>query len=86
MPRGGFEPTIPVFERPKTIRALDLAAIVIGLHNKYTGQISINWHLSVLYISECGMKLAVFVIKYYVYVIRTFNICANYISFCENLL
>jgi hypothetical protein len=30
MPRVGFEPTIPVFERAKTIHALDLAASVIG--------------------------------------------------------
>jgi hypothetical protein len=30
MPRVGFEPTIPVFERPKTIHALDRAATVIG--------------------------------------------------------
>jgi hypothetical protein len=26
MPRAGFDPTIPVFERPKTVRALDRAA------------------------------------------------------------
>jgi hypothetical protein len=31
MPRMGFEPTIPVFEREKTVHALDRAAIVIGL-------------------------------------------------------
>jgi hypothetical protein len=30
MPRMGFEPTIPVFERPKTVHALDRAATVIG--------------------------------------------------------
>jgi hypothetical protein len=30
MPRVGFEPTIPVFERAKTVHALDSAAIVIG--------------------------------------------------------
>jgi hypothetical protein len=30
MPRGGFEPTIPVFERAKTFHALDSAATVIG--------------------------------------------------------
>jgi hypothetical protein len=30
MPRVGFEPTIPAFERPKTIHALDRAATVIG--------------------------------------------------------
>jgi hypothetical protein len=30
MPQVGFEPTIPVFEQAKTIRALKLAATVIG--------------------------------------------------------
>jgi hypothetical protein len=30
MPRVGFEPTIPVFERAKTVHALDRAVIVIG--------------------------------------------------------
>jgi hypothetical protein len=30
MPRVGFEPTIPVFERAKKIHALDREAIVIG--------------------------------------------------------
>jgi hypothetical protein len=30
MPRVGFEPTIPVFERAKTVHALDHAATVIG--------------------------------------------------------
>jgi uncharacterized membrane protein len=32
MPQAGFEPTIPVFERAKTVHALDGAATVIGLH------------------------------------------------------
>jgi hypothetical protein len=30
MPRVEFEPTIPVFERPKTVHALDSMATVIG--------------------------------------------------------
>jgi len=30
MPRAGFKPTIPVFERSKTVRALDRAAIGTG--------------------------------------------------------
>jgi hypothetical protein len=30
MPRVGFEPTIPVLERVKTVHALDRAASVIG--------------------------------------------------------
>jgi hypothetical protein len=34
MPQVGFEPTIPVFERSKTIHALDCAANVIGIFRK----------------------------------------------------
>jgi hypothetical protein len=30
MPRVGFEHTIPVFERVKTVQAIDRAATVIG--------------------------------------------------------
>jgi hypothetical protein len=30
MPRVGFEPTTPVFERAKTVHALERAATVIG--------------------------------------------------------
>jgi hypothetical protein len=30
MPQVGFQPTIPVFERAKTVHALDRAATVIG--------------------------------------------------------
>jgi hypothetical protein len=33
MPRVGFESKIPVFERAKTVHALDRAAIVIGIMN-----------------------------------------------------
>jgi hypothetical protein len=31
MPQVGFEPTIPVFQRAKTVHALDRAAAAIGL-------------------------------------------------------
>jgi hypothetical protein len=31
MPRVGFEPLIPVFERAKTVHALDRAATVTGV-------------------------------------------------------
>jgi hypothetical protein len=31
MPRVGFEPSIPVFQRAKTVNASDRAAAVIGL-------------------------------------------------------
>jgi len=33
MPRAGLEPTIPVFERSKTVRGLDGAAILTGMQN-----------------------------------------------------
>jgi hypothetical protein len=39
MPRVGFEPTIPVFEREKTVHALDRAATVIGSFNIYVREI-----------------------------------------------
>jgi hypothetical protein len=38
MPRVGFETTIPVFERPKTVRALDSVAIVTGIDLHYEVQ------------------------------------------------
>jgi hypothetical protein len=31
MPRVGFQPTIPAFERAKTVHALDCVATVIGI-------------------------------------------------------
>jgi hypothetical protein len=39
MPRVAFEPTIPVFERTKTVHALDGAATVIGVHPHYSPKI-----------------------------------------------
>jgi hypothetical protein len=40
MPPVGFEPTTPVFERAKTVHALDSAATVIGsnIHNTSVNQ------------------------------------------------
>jgi hypothetical protein len=35
MSRVGFEPMIPVFERAKTVHALDRAATVIGNYFEY---------------------------------------------------
>jgi hypothetical protein len=57
MPRMGLEPTIPVFERAKTVYALDCAVTVIGespfqttLIN--TKQVSLNGNSLDLYL-EC---------------------------------
>jgi hypothetical protein len=35
MPQMGFEPTIPMFERAKTVHALDCVASVIGTKYMY---------------------------------------------------
>jgi hypothetical protein len=42
MPRVGFESTKPVFERAKTVHALDGAAIVIGCLHFYYINISLK--------------------------------------------
>jgi hypothetical protein len=42
MPRAEFEPTIPVFERAKTFRALDRAATVIGVQEHDLQNIGID--------------------------------------------
>jgi hypothetical protein len=39
MPQVGFEPTIPVLERAKTVHALDRAVTVIGRKVSYMGEI-----------------------------------------------
>jgi hypothetical protein len=44
MSRVGFEPTIPVFERTKTVHALDRAAAVIGLRRmQQLEYVSVEW-------------------------------------------
>lgn len=35
MPREEYEPTIPVFERAKTVHVLDRSATVFGVSNRY---------------------------------------------------
>jgi hypothetical protein len=43
MPRMGFEPTIPVFERANTVHALERAATVIGSFPKYCDMSTLCW-------------------------------------------
>jgi hypothetical protein len=50
MSRVGFEPTIPAFERAKTVHALDRAAAVIGLMGSKIG---------VIYTALASISLAV---------------------------
>jgi hypothetical protein len=51
MPRVEFEPTIPVFERAKTVHALDRAATVIGLlYSLGNNEVDINLDSKTYYI------------------------------------
>jgi hypothetical protein len=47
MPRMGFEPTILVFEREKTVHALDRAAPVIGFPMYYLCEIKMQVNIYV---------------------------------------
>jgi hypothetical protein len=48
MPRMGFELTIPVFKRAKTVHALDRAATVIGIATYRIGTNSALYSISIL--------------------------------------
>jgi hypothetical protein len=43
MPPVGFEPTIPAFERAKTVQDLDRIATVIGVVYTHVSQFSAFW-------------------------------------------
>jgi hypothetical protein len=45
MPRVGFEPTIPVLERSKTVHALERAATAIGIYSELHCQNNQGWIL-----------------------------------------
>jgi hypothetical protein len=53
MPRVGFEPTIPAFERAKTVHALDSTATVIGSNSRQVIRIS---NLLVLKLQAMGRE------------------------------
>jgi hypothetical protein len=44
MPRVGFEPTIPAFERAKTVHALDHATALIGICTSYLIENTLRLH------------------------------------------
>jgi hypothetical protein len=43
MPRVGSEPTTPVFERARTVHALDRAATVIGLQEVHSQKFHVHF-------------------------------------------
>jgi hypothetical protein len=49
MPRVGFEPTIPVFERAKNVHAVDRAATVIGT-------VKLRMQIASVVVAGCGMR------------------------------
>jgi hypothetical protein len=56
MPRVGIEPTISVFERAKTVHALDRAGTGIGLCIIYTNYINYTEHLYMNPYVDCAIK------------------------------
>jgi hypothetical protein len=52
MPQMGFELTIPVFERAKTVHALDCAATVIGDNYNYDIKLIVSLYSSLTESSE----------------------------------
>jgi hypothetical protein len=46
MPRSGFEPAIPMFERPKTVLALDRAPLGPACTTNHSGKCDISWQTS----------------------------------------
>jgi hypothetical protein len=56
MSRVGFEPTIPVFERAKTVDAFDRAATVIGhpARSRLQSNTEVYGPTSCLYLHVCG--------------------------------
>jgi hypothetical protein len=72
MPLAGFEPTIPVIERAKTVHALDCAATVIGTFCKYLQNVKFRYfsriHLdpfNCLMLIETGYSSLIFRIPVY---------------------
>jgi hypothetical protein len=49
MPRAGFEPMIPVFERTKTANALDRSTTVIGLQFRLCAEIKKETYLKIFF-------------------------------------
>jgi hypothetical protein len=68
MPRVGFEPMIPVFERTKTVHALDRAATVIGYYS--TTVLIISFHTLV----HCYYPVPFFCVFIYSYFMPLFFI------------
>jgi hypothetical protein len=62
MPQVGFEPTIPVFERAKTVYALDRAATVIGYEFSWWLR-NRCYQISLAYIYICICPISVFFFK-----------------------
>jgi hypothetical protein len=62
IPRVGFEPTIPVFERAKTVHALDRAATVIGcsfskLDKNICVKINVQWNELLIQLCEKFLRV-----------------------------
>jgi hypothetical protein len=80
MPRVGFEPTIPVFERAKTVHASDRATTVIGIRSIYYRNIEtsdryLNIHNPcfgrvLIIFKPCTLLISVRVFNAFIFVLR----------------
>jgi len=52
--RAGFEPAIPMFERPKRILALDRATIETALNSSYN---SVLYNITLIFAIKCNLKI-----------------------------
>jgi hypothetical protein len=68
MPRVGFEPTIPAFERAKAIHGLDRAATVIGKVNYYGSENTLQYITNVKF--------------YYVFMALNFHKADSFLKIC----
>jgi hypothetical protein len=80
MPGVGLEPTIPVFERAKTVHALDRAATVIGLC-KTMGHINSEWE-DIYRNNHAGRHLLILCFKT---VVESFNCRNSFVTQTRNV-
>jgi hypothetical protein len=76
MPRVGFEPMIPIFQRAKTFHALDRAATVIG---KYVLIRALMPYISIIFFSKEYCLRTPNIIT-----LREFHVSLNYMSIHSN--
>jgi hypothetical protein len=79
-PRVGFEPMIPVFERAKTVHALDSAATVISTHYSQFFKITTNKMQQKRYATKLQLKISLLTHRSYLHLLQA-DTCSWLIDF-----